>query len=216
MKPSLIVCATAVLLCTSFCGSTLAQSSVLREADQRYRLQKAVADAEAKGSDAANFIVIAPGVVKDKRTGLEWMRCSMGQDWSEIKKTCEGSLDKYKFRDARDVASKLNNFGGFQGKTDWRLPTVRELQSLRTCSTGFSLVPADIQDGGSAVPIFCNEGSAPPTFAQTVFPRTEADGSYWTASPYVGDTRFAWVVSFYDGYVKYDFPTSRAYVRLVR
>lgn len=216
MKPSLIVRATAALLCTLLIGPALAQTSVLRDADQRQRQQKAAADAEAISAAVANFVVIAPGVVKDTRTGSEWMRCSIGQDWNEKKKTCDGDANKYNFQGAQDIASKLNNLGGFQGKTNWRVPTVRGLQNLRACSAGFESKAIDIQDGGTVFPRNCNENSLRTTIALTVFPGATSSETYWTTSPYVGDVRYAWIVEFTWGGVGYNNRYDSNYVRLMR
>lgn len=77
-------------------------------------------------------------VVYDQATRLVWMRCSLGQIWNG--KTCEGSGGKFNFGEAQQTA---NGFGGYGGYNDWRVPTVRELQSLRSCPTGGMFAIAD-------------------------------------------------------------------------
>jgi hypothetical protein len=183
-------------------GAAVAQTSVLRDAAQRERQQKEASDAELMQQAARNFVVVAPGVVRDKTTGLEWMRCSIGQDWSEKEKTCQGSADKYTFDGAQDIARRLNNAGGYNGKRDWRVPTKDELASLVVCTKGRS---------GSS----CVDGSLPPTIAQTMFPRT-ADEWFWSSSPYVGNSNGAWFVDFNDGFVSNNFRGFNVQVRLVR
>ena len=61
-------------------------------------------------------------VVLDTRTGLQWMRCSLGQTWSGA--GCAGLANRYTW----DQATGLNS--GHAGLDDWRLPTVYELQGL--------------------------------------------------------------------------------------
>lgn len=183
-------------------GAAVAQTSVLRDAAQRERQQKEASDAELMQQAARNFVVVAPGVVRDKTTGLEWMRCSMGQDWSAKTNTCDGSADKFTFEGAQDIARQLNNAGGYNGKRDWRVPTKDELASLVVCTNGRSSKQ-------------CADGSARPTIAQTIFPRTPSE-FFWSSSPYVGVSDGAWGVFFangnVDGYPRYaDF-----HVRLVR
>lgn len=69
------------------------------------------------------FEIIDDGaVVLDQQTGLHWMRCSVGQDWTGS--TCAGRPDRFTWDQAKDLASDL------AGNNSWRLPTVEELQSL--------------------------------------------------------------------------------------
>ena len=174
--------------------------------------------ANASESDAAkHFSTVAPGVVKDSRTGLEWMRCSVGQDWSEKSKTCTGSVRTYTWQGALDIAEKLNSVGGYAGSTNWRVPTVRELQSLRYCSNGFKSETIGLPDG-VGVPERCAEGYTQPTIAKTVFPNMHSNRNvYWTSTPNAGNSSFAWNVFFGRGYVNdFDLRDYDYAVRLVR
>jgi len=189
-------------MCLGLGGAAVAQTSVLRDAAQRERQQKEASDAELMQQAARNFVVVDPGVVRDKTTGLEWMRCSIGQDWSETEKTCHGSVDLYTFDSAQDIARRLNNAGGYNCKTDWRLPTKDELFSLVVCTKGRS---------GDR----CTDSSLRPTIAQTMFPRTN-DNWYLSSSPYVGNGGTVWVVHFVYGQVSDGYRDLDKAVRLVR
>jgi len=57
--------------------------------------------------------------VTDTTTGLNWQRCSAGQNWNGS--TCAGSVVTYTFAQARAYAN---------AQTGWRLPNVKELASL--------------------------------------------------------------------------------------
>lgn len=64
------------------------------------------------------------GTVTDPTTGLTWMRCSMGQTWNGT--TCTGTASTYTF----DQANALTGTVTFAGQSDWRVPNIRELQSM--------------------------------------------------------------------------------------
>jgi hypothetical protein len=72
----------------------------------------------------SRYVANANGTVLDKKTSLTWMRCALGQTWSNG--TCTGSWQKYPWLDALQMAKDAV----FAGKTDWRLPNQKELQSL--------------------------------------------------------------------------------------
>ena len=57
--------------------------------------------------------------VTDKRTGLVWARCSVGQSWSGF--TCTGSANTMSHESALQYAAT---------QSGWRLPNVKELYSL--------------------------------------------------------------------------------------
>lgn len=148
-----------------------------------------------------------------KLGGLEWLRCSIGQTWSGS--SCIGQAKGYTFEEAKAAADTFNATG-YGGKRDWRVPTVRELQSLRVCSTGFVSETRDIQDGGEAVSKYCKDNASKPTIDATQFPQTPIN-SFWSSSPDAGDTYNAWAVLF--GYGEVTSALLRAssfYVRLVR
>jgi hypothetical protein len=64
------------------------------------------------------------GSVTNPSTGLTWMRCSMGQTWTGS--TCNGVASTYTW----DQANALTGTVNFAGKSDWRLPNIRELISI--------------------------------------------------------------------------------------
>lgn len=68
------------------------------------------------------FIDHGDGTVTDTRTGLMWMRCSLGQAWNGS--TCVGFPDYIRMNDRSRVPSK------YAGHDDWRLPSLEELKGL--------------------------------------------------------------------------------------
>jgi hypothetical protein len=81
------------------------------------------------------------------------------------------------------------------GYGPWRLPTADELQTIVDYSKPYP----------------------DPTINTTWFPNTPSSSYYWTSSPYVGISSYAWYVNFYYGYVSGNYRDYYgARVRLVR
>jgi hypothetical protein len=144
--------------------------------------------------------------------GREWLRCSLGQQWTGS--SCVGQAKKYTFEGARAAANSFNATG-YRGKQDWRIPTARELQSLRVCSSGFAGGKSDFQDGGKAVNTSCNGSSNQPSIDAALFPQTP-ENIFWSSSLYPDSSSFAWVVYFGYGLVSHSYVRSSSFVRLVR
>ncbi len=123
------------------------------------------------------------GTVIDSATGLMWMRCAMGQTW--INSTCSGTASKLTWNEANNLQ---HSFAGYQ---DWRLPTIRELQTL------------------------VEPGKNNPAINSDIFPET-LSSFFWSGSPSAVSSNLAWYVGFGYGYA---FSNSRGdgnRVRLVR
>lgn len=131
----------------------------------------------------SDYVDHGDGTVTHAPTGLMWQRCSKGQVWSV--NTCIGSATVYSW----DQATLLTDT--YAGQSDWRLPTVAELQTL-------------VDYTATASPLNV-----------TMFPETPKI-SFWSSSAYVPSPNNAWAVTFnYGG----SFFSSRSFaypVRLVR
>ncbi|MCC6208511.1 MAG: DUF1566 domain-containing protein [Gammaproteobacteria bacterium] len=66
--------------------------------------------------------------VVDRKTGLRWMRCALGQRWDGA--ACAGVPFTSTWAEGFDHATDLNRRGGHAGHADWRVPTLDELASL--------------------------------------------------------------------------------------
>lgn len=152
MKPLVL---TTLLVSLTYSGLSVARTcnaKMLADApDNRYSLQ-------------------ADGTALDKKTGLTWMRCALGQTWNGS--TCTGTPKGYLWKNALQTAEETV----FAGQIDWRLPNIKELQSLveHRCS-------------GAAI-------------NKTAFPNTSE--LYWSSTPLPGNERdfaLAWAVSFVYG-----------------
>jgi len=135
----------------------------------------------AQADDGQYFTEVAPGVVKDSRTGLEWMRCSLGQEWSVSANTCKGEASFYTWERTNDLLKKLEAMGGYALRNGWRVPTSRELVEIRYCSKGDSKLGWSVNpDGKGHIGLLCRKGSAMPSINQAIFPGTSRDW-YWEA-----------------------------------
>lgn len=82
--------------------------------------------------------LMASGQWRDAATGLIWMRCFAGQSWTG--RGCVGEATQVRRFDAPKYVGMFNQAGGFASQTNWRLPTIVELASLRRCNKLYSSV----------------------------------------------------------------------------
>lgn len=146
--------------------------------------------------DDPYYVDHGDGTVTDRRTGLQWMRFSLGQEWKDG--VYLGEIRKYMKQEALEAAIELNSQGGYAGHADWRLPTIEELKTLIYCSSG---QPRLWNDTG----MHCLGKYERPTIYQPAFPNT-LTCEYWSSTNF-------WCVYFNDGIV---YSYMYGYVRLVR
>jgi hypothetical protein len=130
-----------------------------------------------KGFAGTRFTDNANGTITDNATNLMWIKdhSAVGAPFNAI----------MTWTDAITNCENLT----YATQTDWRLPNVKELQSI-----------ADYGRYGPAIdPLFTNTQSF-----------------YWSSTTYASNTTYAWFVYFYSGNVNYDVKTSSYYVRCVR
>ena len=58
---------------------------------------------------------LGDGTLLDIRTGLQWMRCALGQRWSG--RTCAGDAGKWTWNNLNDQVRGINQQGGYGGHT---------------------------------------------------------------------------------------------------
>lgn len=139
----------------------------------------------AATAPASRFTDNGDGTVTDQATRLQWKRCSEGQTWSGG--TCTGRLISYRWQQALQHADTAID----AGKSDWRLPNIKELTSI------------------------VEEACIRPAIDLSVFPAAPDDG-YWSSSPAAAIPDKAWRTNFYYGDIQ---PYGKGYdsrVRLVR
>jgi hypothetical protein len=135
------------------------------------------------------------GTVTDDLTGLIWAKdadCAGTMNWGAAVASCNA------------LATGACGLSDGSSAGDWRLPNVRELQSL--IHYGYY---------GPALPDREGTGRAKPKI-DNPFIRQRMDW-YWSSSSYAGGTESAWVVNFQDGAVNHGFGKPNTYyVRCVR
>jgi hypothetical protein len=128
--------------------------------------------AYASANAPAGRYTTANGTVYDTRTKLTWQQAVLTDTytWANAKAYCAGL--------------SLNGVG-------WRLPTVKELQTI------------------------VDDSRTNPSIDTTAFPSTPADW-FWSSSPLAGSSSDAWYVNFGNGLTSYLAVSHPNYVRCVR
>lgn len=151
----------------------------------------------------------------DKKQGIMWDKCSLGQVWQND--TCEGEAMRYPWEKAKQAVEQLNE-NNHLGYNNWRLPHIEELHSLIYCPSGFvksNGIPAK-RGGYKRVKEECQGNDYPkPTINQKNFPNT-MKMPYWSASSYTENNINAWGVYFGRGVDSYYPKKDSHYVRIVR
>jgi hypothetical protein len=154
-------------------------------------------DGDIRAGAPLSYTDNGDGTITDRNTGLMWE-----------KKSDDGSIhDKdttYLWADAFVVHVATLNSTVFAGYTDWRVPNVKELQSI-----------IDYERARPAVdPVFndsCSPGCTVTTCSCT------AASLYWSSTSYAPFPNRAWYVFLTDGYVSFGFKDSDdLHVRAVR
>lgn len=146
------------------------------------------ASTRPRSTPTERFTLNDNGSVIDKKTGLTWMRCALGQTWGAG--TCTGTATVFTWQDT-DWAKDIVNLDGYAGHTDWRIPLVPELASI--------------------VELGCLDHRINPT----VFPQTPT-GVFWTSSEKPKAEDYAYTLDFGAGGATAKLKTTPGTLRLVR
>jgi hypothetical protein len=77
---------------------------------------------------------VTNGIVRDNTTGLLWMRCAVLTGGNaDSSKNCTGTPGKFTWNDAIDACNTIV----YNGRNDWRLPGIKELQSIAQYNDDF-------------------------------------------------------------------------------
>lgn len=156
---------------------------------------------------AGVYIDNQDGSVTDTRTGLQWMRCSIGQSWRN--NFCDGRAQSFTLDMAKRYARK-DRTNSEPGDRNWRLPSKKELLSLVYCSSGSPMLWNDTGKG-------CKENYRSPTVNILAFPNTDDSKPYWADYDFgKSNRRSLHTVNFYKGLLGKSYKHSERFVRLVR
>lgn len=150
--------------------------------------QKCRPDSIEASTPISRFTDNENGTITDIKTGLMWKKCEEGITGS----ACDGGVaSKLTWQKALQRAQEINLNGGFAGYTDWRVPNIKELDSIaeRQCF-----------DPSINLSVFPN--------AQTMY--------LWSSSPDIRNDYNAFAYSFYNGYFEEMFKYNENSIRLVR
>jgi len=156
-------------------------------------------DGELRAGATLAYVDNGDGTITDSNTGLMWEKLSD-----------DGTIHDWKNMYAWDNAfvvkiATLNGGGGFAGHTDWRVPNIKELQSI---------VNYELPYPGPMVTTAFNTGCSAPC-AVTACSCTQSH-YYWSSSSNASNPNNAFVVHFNNGYEDASSKTNLSYVRAVR
>ena len=138
----------------------------------------------------AAYVDNGDGTVTDTVTGLMWDKCPYGQTANDCS---GGSAIRFKWANALVQTVALNGIN-YKGHNDWRLPSIRELESLVLIRLTH------------------------PAIDDVAFPNTDVTQSYWSSTLAVNDSS-AWAVPFQTGDVNtldWSLQANNSFVRIVR
>jgi hypothetical protein len=154
-------------------------------------------DGELQNGVARSFTDNGDGTITDNLTGLMWE-----------KQSDDGGIhdkDNTYTWDAA-FASKLvtlNGGGGFAGHTDWRVPNIVELESLKNFG---AVSPAVYSAFNTNCAATCTVTTCSCTKSYT----------YWSSSTYQSGPTLVWTLYFFDGRTEFDDKTNVRALRAVR
>lgn len=168
-----------------------------------------IAKMQIKSGHIEHYIVYDNGTVFDTKKNLLWMRCSLGELWEDS--TCWNVPERFTWNEA------IKQTTTFAKHSDWRLPTIEELESLIYCSNGqpdyFSMGKDTAKDDYGCM----GSDHKKPTILQSVFSSHSRYVGYWSSTLF--SNKEAWIINLYTGSRQsqnYKASYAMEYVRLVR
>ncbi len=166
-------------------------------------------DGEVRAGAALSYTDNGDGTITDNNTGLMWEKKDQSggiHDMGNVYAWFGPSFNSTFIMDGTITTTflaALNEGSGFAGHTDWRIPNVKELESLRNYQNHFPAVDAAFNTS-------CVAGCTVLTCSctQSYF--------YWSSTTAQCSPLNAWLVDFESGFVDFSFKGLTDYVRAVR
>jgi len=155
------------------------------------------------------FSILSRGLVRDNSTGLIWTRCSLsGNDTPIYDFNCKGSRKKYTWNEAISACENLV----YEGRSDWRLPSVKELQSIvyyhhysvdsdKLAQVKYDVFPNVVSVSEANEISVCRQKQLdqyPDTYP-FLYDCTYANIHYWSSTIHKNNPNMAWFIDFYTG-----------------
>lgn len=137
-----------------------------------------------------------PMTITDSTTGLMWEKLADDGGIHDMDNT-------YDWADAAAVKVAALNSAGYAGYSDWRVPTIEELESI-----------VNLAYGNPTVSPVWNTSCAPGCTVLNC--SCTVPSYYWSSSTYANFPLSAWRVYFFDGVTFANFKSNSFYVRAVR
>ena len=153
-------------------------------------------DGDIQAGEPLSYTDNADGTITDNNTGLLWEK--LGQDGS-----IHDVGNTYTWNEAFSVHVASLNSTSFAGHSDWRLPNVKELQSILNYGTSNPAV-------SPAFNANCTPGCMATTCSCT------AASFYWSSSSFAANPSLPWLLDFFTGGTATPSKTTYWFMRAVR
>lgn len=167
-----------------------------------------------------SYRIMSRGMVRDNSTNLVWTRCPLTNDDKPVYDfQCRGEKKLYSWNEALEACNNLVH----EGRSDWRLPNISELQSIVfyyhyiTGEENYSQVseavfPNSIEK--EDITYLCNADTDNPENM-----KNRCVLHYWSSTPagigFDGVTPLSWSLNFNNGVVQRDISSKFKSVRCV-
>ncbi len=171
------------------------------------------------------FSILSRGLVRDNSTGLIWTRCSLGEDDRPFYDfECKGTRKKYTWTEAIQACRNLS----YEGRSDWRLPNIKELQSIvfyhhysvdsdKLAQVNYEAFPNVVSDADAAEISACRQTQLDTLdlYYPNLYDCTYTNIHYWSSTTHKSNPQMAWFIDFYTGNTSFNWSqgwlTKRAY-----
>lgn len=155
------------------------------------------------------YSILSRGLVRDNSTGLIWTRCSLSENNIPIYDfNCKGIRKKFTWSEAINACENLN----YEGRSDWRLPNIKELQSIvyyhhysvdadKLAQVKNAVFPNVVSVDEAAEISACRQEQLdrlPETYPK-LHDCTYANIHYWSSTTHKNNPQIAWFIDFYTG-----------------